>query len=59
MELQDFLDHVNAGRTIEAASEYMMFSGMMSQEALKLTMDLNNRYHTPEEVQEIFSKLTG
>ena len=37
----------------------MMFCGIMNQEALKITMDLNNRYHTPEEVQEIFSKLTG
>lgn len=59
MELQEFLNHVNAGKTIEAVSEYMMFSGMMSQEALKITMDLNNRYHTPEKIQEIFSKLTG
>ena len=59
MELLDFLNHVNEGNTIEAGSEYMMYSGMMSQEALKITMDLNNRYHTPEEVQEIFSELTG
>ena len=59
MELQDFLDHVNAGKTIEMFSEYMVFSGIMNQEALKITMDLNNRYHTPEEVQEIFSELTG
>lgn len=59
MELQQFLDYVNAGNTIEAVSDYMMFSGMMLQEALRITMDLNNRYHTPEEVQEIFAELTG
>ncbi|MCH5267398.1 MAG: sugar O-acetyltransferase [Lachnospiraceae bacterium] len=59
MELQKFLNHVKAGKTIETASEYMMFSGMMNQEALKITMDLNGRYHTPEEVQELFAELTG
>lgn len=59
MELQEFLDYVTAGNTIKAASRYMMFCGIMNQEALKITMDLNNRYHTPEEIQEIFSKLTG
>lgn len=26
---------------------------------MKLTSELNGNYHTPEEVQEIFSKLTG
>ena len=59
MELKNYLNHVNAGKTIEGVSEYLIFSRNMNQEALKLTMDLNNRYHTPEEVQEIFSELTG
>ena len=27
------------------------------QEALKITMELNNKYHTPDEVRELFSKL--
>ncbi|MCD8189990.1 MAG: sugar O-acetyltransferase [Clostridiales bacterium] len=29
------------------------------QEALRITMELNNQYHTPEEIREIMSRLTG
>lgn len=59
MELQRYLDHVNAGKPILGLSEYMLFSGMMTQEALKITMEVNSRYHTPEELQELFAELTG
>lgn len=31
----------------------------LSQEAIEITMELNSQYHTPEEIVEIFSKLTG
>ncbi|MCR5563925.1 MAG: sugar O-acetyltransferase [Desulfovibrio sp.] len=30
-----------------------------SQEAMRLTTELNGRYHTPEEILEIMSQLTG
>ena len=59
MELKEYLDHVNAGKPILGLSEYMLFSGMMTQEALKITMEMNSRYHTPEELQELFAELTG
>ena len=29
------------------------------QEAIKITMEMNNSYHTPEELREIMSRLTG
>lgn len=29
------------------------------QDAIKITMDLNNKYHTPEEIVRIMSELTG
>lgn len=31
----------------------------LSQEALRITAELNNAYHTPEELRVIFSRLTG
>ena len=31
----------------------------LAQEALKVTAELNSGYHTPEEICEIFSRLTG
>ena len=43
---------VRAGTELsDAFNEYM-------QEALKITMEINNKYHTPEEIVELFSKLT-
>ena len=31
----------------------------LAQRALQITMDLNNRYHTPEEIRAIMTRLTG
>lgn len=59
MELQDFLNYVNSGKTIEAPSEELIYSGYLTQEALKVTAEINSGYHTPEELQELFAKLTS
>lgn len=59
MELQKYLDYVNAGKTIHAPSEELAYSGFLTQEALKITAEINGPYHTPEEIQELFAKLTG
>ena len=59
MNLSDFLEHLNSGKTVVAGSETHQYMCMLSQEALKLTAELNNSYRTPEEIREIFSKLTG
>ena len=58
MDLQKFLDHVAARKTIEADSGYMMFCGKTTQESMKILMEMNNRYHTPEELRELFANLT-
>lgn len=59
MNLSEFLEHLNSGKTVVAGSETHQYMSMLSQEALKLTAELNNSYHTPEEIREIFAKLTG
>ena len=50
MNLAEFKKIAERGETIPAGSEAMRFSAEMSQRALKLTMELNNQYHTPAEV---------
>ena len=55
----EFLEHLNGGKTVVAGSEIHQYMSMLSQEALKLTAELNNSYHTPEEIREIFARLTG
>ena len=39
--------------------EMLKTFNILSQEALKITMEINNKYHTPEEIVDLFSKLTG
>lgn len=59
MELKDFLEQMNSGATVAAGSETHQYMCQLSQEALRLTAELNNRYHTPAEIRVIFAKLIG
>ena len=40
-------------------SEMFVIFHKLSQEALKITSEINNKYNTPEQIVELFSKLTG
>ncbi|AJA47674.1 putative acetyltransferase [Clostridium pasteurianum DSM 525 = ATCC 6013] len=59
MDIHEFLAHLNRGEAVEGGSEMYRMMHKVSQEALKLTAELNGDYHTPEEIQELFSLLIG
>ena len=59
MDIQEFLAHLNRGESVEGGSEMHQMMHKVSQEALKLTAELNGHYHTPQEIQELFSQLIG
>lgn len=59
MDLQEYLEYLNQGNMIAGNSEIHEFMHAASQEALKNTIELNNTYHTPEEVVALMSKITG
>ena len=59
MTLEDFLSAFESGQPVRADSDAMRYSGWISHQAMKLTAKLNGSYHTPEEIQKIFSELTG
>ena len=59
MELKDFLEHLNEGKRVTEDSEMIAYMRMMSNEAMRVTAQLNGSYHTPEVVRALFSKLTG
>ena len=59
MDLNEFLSRLNNGETVEGGSPLHLFMHKVSQEALKITAELNGAYHKPEEVRRLFSKLTG
>ena len=59
MDLKEYLDHLNRGEKVEGGSEVHRFMHEASQEALRITSELNGSYHTPEEIRQLMSRLTG
>ncbi|MNB93714.1 putative acetyltransferase [compost metagenome] len=59
MNLNELLDHLNQGRTITGGSAAHLYMVEISNEAMRLTMELNNTYHTPEEVRALMEQITG
>ncbi len=53
-------DVINVFRNnaVESA-EQAAYANELCQEAIRLEMELNNQYHTPEEIREIMGRLTG
>ena len=59
MTIKEFLSAFESGQPVRADSDAMRYSGWISHQAMKLTTELNSSYHTPKEIQKIFSELTG
>lgn len=59
MILENFLKYMNSGKEVVANSNVHRCMINLTQEVLKLTSELNNKYHTAEEVRKIFSKIIG
>lgn len=59
MNLEQFLAVMDSRQTVKANSEAHLFMHEAAQEALRLTAELNSRYHTPEEILDIMARLTG
>lgn len=59
MNLEEFLEYMNSGKTVTADSEVHRCMSELAQEALRLTSELNGAYHTPQEVRTLFEQLTG
>lgn len=59
MELETFLEHLNSGKTVQGGSEPHLFMHGVSQEALRITAEINGSYHEPSELRTLFSQLIG
>ena len=55
---QEFRELMQKGTYVEAGSEIFEAFHKFSQEALKITSEINNKYNPPEKIRELFSKLT-
>ena len=47
MDLEAFLEHLSSGKPVEGGSEAHLFMHGASQEALKITAEINGSYHDP------------
>ena len=52
-------DVINGFREGEKDLQNEEFAKNLFQDAIRITMGLNNKYHTPEEIREIMTELTG
>lgn len=57
--LADLLDALNSGQAIDAGSPLHEVMHQTSQEALRITAELNGSYHPPAEVRALLGELTG
>ena len=59
MNTSEFLDYMNSGKYVMAGSEVHLCMSGLSFEAMKITSEINNKFHTPQEMRELFSQLIG
>ena len=57
VDLDEFRKIMARGELVEG--EMLKTFHKLSQEALKITMEINNKYHTEEEIVDLFSDLIG
>ena len=58
-DLSAFLVHLNKRLRVEGGSQLHKYMTYLAHEAMKITAELNGAYHSPEEIRELFSELTG
>lgn len=59
MTAQEYNNYVAVHGTVIDGSPEHQFMHAASQEAIRITMEINNRYHSPEALLELLSELTG
>lgn len=59
MTTEEFIAIMNSGQLIPAGSPVHETMHRLSQEAIRITLQLNNSYHTHEEIIALMSELTG
>ena len=59
MELKELLQHFNNGDTVGEDREVIELMRYYSRQAQKITLEINTKYHEPEELAELFSELIG
>lgn len=59
MTTKEFIQIMNSGEIVPAGSPIHAKMHELSQEAIRITIQINNSYHTHEEIIKLMSELTG
>lgn len=59
MNLQEYLALINNGEEIRKGTELSDFMNKTSEEARRITSEINTGYHSSEDINKLFSKLIG
>ena len=59
MTIQEFRDYMASGKPVVGGGDVHMMFHKLSQEALKITAEINGKYHTPEELHDLLEQLWG
>ena len=59
MTIQEFRNYMASGKPVIGGSDVHMMFHKLSQEALKITAEINGKYHTPEELHDLLEELFG
>lgn len=59
MTIEEYLEKMKPGYIVQTGGEEHQVMHELSQRALQITMELNNQYHTKDEIIELMSELTG
>ena len=55
----DFRDFMDSGKQVTSECGVHQTMHKLSQEAIRITMEINNHYHTPDEINALMSELIG
>ena len=59
MTIQEFRDYMASGKPVAGGSDVHMMFHQLSQEALRITAEINGKYHTPEQLRALLEQLWG
>lgn len=59
MTQEEYLASLLAGNVVEGGSPEHEIMHQLSQEAIRICMEINSTYHTPEQLSDLMSQLTG
>lgn len=59
MTIQEFREYMASGKPVISDSDVHLMFHQLAQEALRITAEINSKYHTPEELHGLLEELWG